>query len=124
VKDVILLDGIEVPAALGVSKAERQMRRPVLIDLELGFALARSGRSDRLAHTLDYADIYRTVEEVAGTREHRLVEALAERIAAALLTSYPIESCTVTVRKPAPVAGHLRYAGVRITRSKQAEEAR
>jgi dihydroneopterin aldolase len=33
VKDVILLDGIEVPAALGVSKAERSMRRPVLIDL-------------------------------------------------------------------------------------------
>ncbi len=123
-KDVILLDGIEVPAALGVSKAERQMRRPVLIDLELGFELGRSGRSDRLADTLDYAEIYRTVEEVAGTREHRLVEALAERIAAALLSCYPIEWCTVCVRKPAPVAGHLRYAGVRITRSKQDAGAR
>jgi len=118
VKDVILLDGIEVPAALGVSKAERSMRRPVLIDLELGFELGRAGRSDRLADTLDYAEIYRSVEEVAGTREHRLVEALAERVAASLLSSYPITSCTVTVRKFAPVAGHLRYAGVRITRSK------
>lgn len=117
-KDRILLEGIEVPAALGVSKAERDMRRPVLIDLELGFALERAGRSDRLAHTLDYGQIYRTVEEVAGTREHRLVEALAERVAAALLSSYPIESCTVSVRKFAPVAGHLRHAGVRITRSK------
>ena len=116
--DLILLEGIEVPAALGVSKAERDMRRPVLIDLELGFRLERAGRSDRLADTLDYGQIYRTVEEVAGTREHRLVEALAERLAGALLSSYPIESCTVSVRKFAPVAGHLRHAGVRITRSK------
>jgi dihydroneopterin aldolase len=118
VKDVILLDGIEVPAALGVSRAERQMRRPVLIDLELGLELGRAGRSDRLADTLDYAALYRTVEEVAATREHRLVEALAERIAAGLLSCYPIESCTVTVRKLAPVAGNLKHAGVRITRSK------
>jgi len=118
VKDLILLEGIEVPAALGVSKAERDMRRPVLIDLELGVSLERAGRSDRLADTLDYAQIYRTVEEVAGTREHRLVEALAERLATALLSSYPIESCTVSVRKFAPVAGHLRHAGVRISRSK------
>jgi dihydroneopterin aldolase len=118
VKDVILLEGIEVPAALGVSKAERQMRRPVHIDLELGFDLSRSGRSDRLADTLDYGDIYRTVEEVAGTRENRLVEALAERIAAALLSRHSVEWCTVTVRKLAPVAGTLRHAGVRITRSR------
>jgi dihydroneopterin aldolase len=117
-EDVILLDGIQVPAALGVSKAERQMRRPVKIELELGCDLRRSGRSDRLADTIDYAEIYRTVEEVAGEQEHRLVEALAERIADALLTRYPIESCVVSVRKQAPVAGNLDRAGVRIRRSK------
>ncbi len=116
--DTILLEGIEVPAALGVSKAERQMRRPVRIELELVADLRRSGRSDRLADTIDYAEIYRTVEEIAGGKEHRLVEALAERIAHALLTHYPIESCTVSVRKFAPVGGNLRHAGVRITRSK------
>ncbi len=117
-KDRILLEGIEMPAALGVSKAERRMRRPVGIELELEVELKRSGRSDRLAHTIDYAEIYGVVEEVAGAHEHRLVEALAERIAGALLSSFPIEACTVTVRKLAPVAGNLKRAGVRIRRSK------
>jgi dihydroneopterin aldolase len=117
-QDVILLEGIEVPAALGVSKAERQMRRPVQIEIELCLDLGRAGRGDRVAETVDYADIYRTVEGVAATREHRLVEALAERISAALLARYPIESCTVCVRKQAPVAGNLKRAGVRITRSR------
>ncbi|MFQ5512908.1 MAG: dihydroneopterin aldolase [Myxococcota bacterium] len=116
--DVILLEGLEVPAALGVSKAERSLRRPVRIELELEVDLRRSGQSDRLVHTIDYGEIYRTVEEVAGGREHRLVEALAERIAQVLLTRYPLEACTVTVRKHAPVAGNLRRAGVRVRRGK------
>ena len=46
-RDSIVLQGIQVPAALGVSKAEREMRRPVRIELELETDLRRSGRSDR-----------------------------------------------------------------------------
>lgn len=107
-----------VPAALGVSKAERDMRRPVDIDLELFTDLGRAGQSDRLAHTLDYGQVYQHVERIAGEREYRLVEALAEQIAQELLATYPLESCTVVVRKRSPVAGDLRHAGVRITRSK------
>lgn len=118
--DVILLEGIVVPAALGVSKPERRMRRPVDIDLELRTDLERAGRSDRLAHTIDYGEIYRAVEEIAQAREYRLVEALAEQIARTLLASYPLESCTVSVRKRSPLAGNLRHAGVRITRAKEA----
>jgi dihydroneopterin aldolase len=116
--DRIVLEGIEVPAALGVSRAERRMRRPVRIDLELEADLAAAGHSDRLRDTVDYGDIYRVVEEVAGTRDHRLVEALAERIAQALLAAFPFDACTVSVRKQAPVGGNLRRAGVRITRRK------
>jgi dihydroneopterin aldolase len=116
--DVILLEGIEVPAALGVSNAERRMRRPVAIDLEIEAPLAAAGRSDRLRDTVDYGEIYRVVEEVASARAHRLVEALAERIATALLSGFPFEAVTVVVRKLAPVGGNVRHAGVRITRRK------
>lgn len=116
--DVILLDGVEVPAALGVTRAERGLRRPVRIDLEVHFDLRRAGRSDRVGNTIDYGAIYDAVCEVAGQQEHRLVEALAERIATALLAGFPITACTVTVRKPTPLAGNLREAGVRIHREK------
>jgi len=114
--DRILLEGMQVPAALGVSKAERDMRRPVSIDLELYLPLARSGKSDRLSDTVDYGEIYRVVESVAGGRDHRLVEALAERVVEALFAEFPFEACTVRVRKNAPVAGSVQYAGVCITR--------
>ena len=117
--DVILLQGIQVPAALGVTAAERSQRRPVLLDLEVRSDLGRAGRSDRIRDTLHYRHIFQVVEDVAANQEHKLVEALGERIARAVLAKFDAEAVTVTVRKPTPIAGVLQYAGVRVTRSRE-----
>jgi len=114
--DQILLEGVQVPAALGVTAAERRMRRPVRVDLEIGRDLRAAGESDRIRDTVDYGDIYRVVEQVASGREHRLVEALGERVAAALLSTFEIDWVTITVRKSKPIAGVLDHTGVRMTR--------
>jgi len=107
-----------VPAALGVTAAERRMCRPVRVDLEIGLALARAGRSDRIRDTLDYGEVYAAVEAVAQGSEHRLVEALGERIATRLLDAFPIDWVTVTVRKPKPLAAVVEHCGIRITRQR------
>jgi dihydroneopterin aldolase len=117
--DVILLQGIQVPAALGVTAAERSQRRPVLLDLEVHSDLRRAGRSDRIRDTLHYRHVFQVVEDVAANQEHKLVEALAERIARAVLAKFDAGAVTVTVRKPTPIAGVLQYAGVRVTRSRE-----
>jgi dihydroneopterin aldolase len=111
--DVILLQGIQVPAALGVTAAERRVRRPVLLDLEVEGDLRRAGRSDRIRDTLHYRRIFEVVEDVA------LVEALGERIARAVLEKFDADAVTVTVRKPTPISGVLRYAGVRLRRTRE-----
>ena len=114
--DTILIEGIQIPAALGVTKAERRMRRPVLLDLEIGRDLSTAGRSDHIRHTLHYGHIYEVVEDVAANQEHKLVEALGERIADAILAKFDAEWVTVTVRKPKPISGVLDHVGIRITR--------
>ncbi len=114
--DVILLEGIQIPAALGVTAAERRMRRPVVLDLEVGKDLRHAGRSDHIRHTLHYKRIYEVVEDVAAHQEHKLVEALAARIIEAILGKFDVEWVRVTVRKPKPIAGVLDHAGVRVTR--------
>ncbi len=116
--DVILLEGIQVPAALGVTAAERRMRRPVLLDLEVTRDLRAAGRSDRIGHTIHYKRIFEIVEDVASNQEHKLVEALGERIARAVLSKFDAEAVTVTVRKPKPISGVLDHAGIRITRTR------
>ncbi len=117
--DVILLEGIQIPAALGVTAAERRMRRPVLLDLEVRRDLRAAGRSDRIRDTLHYKRIFEVVEDVAANQEHKLVEALAERIAQAVLGKFDADAVTVTVRKPKPIAGVLDHAGVRVTRARE-----
>ena len=118
-EDVILLEGIQVPAALGVTVAERRARRPVRLDLEVARDLRAAGRTDRIAQTLHYKRIFEVVEDVAGNQEHKLVEALGERIARAVLEKFDADAVTVTVRKPTPIAGVLEHAGVRITRTRE-----
>ena len=120
-RDAILLEGIEVPAALGVTAAERRMRRPVRLDVEVGRDLRTAGRSDRIRDTLDYQRIFEVLAEIAGSQEHKLVEALGERIAQALLSKFDADWVSVTVRKPKPIAGVLEHAGVRITRFREHE---
>ncbi len=119
--DRILLEGIEIPAALGVSAAERKMRRPVTLDIEVERDLRRAGQSDRIGDTLHYGRIFDVVEDVAANREHKLVEALAERIARAVLAAFEADAIEVTVRKPKPIAGVLQHAGVRIYRARAVE---
>lgn len=117
--DTILIEGIQIPAALGVTAAERKMRRPVLLDLEIGRDLLLAGRTDKIRHTLHYGHVYEVVEDVAANQEHNLVEALGERIAAAILAKFDVDWVTVTVRKPKPISGVLEHAGIRITRPRK-----
>ena len=73
----------------------------------------------RVRHTLHYQEVFDVVAEVAGGREHKLVEALGERIAQAVLSAFDAEWVCVTVRKPKPIAGVLEHAGIRITRRRE-----
>ena len=99
-RDVILLQGIQVPAALGVTAAERRMRRPVLLDLEIARDLREAGRSDSIRHTIHYKRIF-------------------EIVARAVLAKFAADEVVVTVRKPTPIAGVLQYAGVRVARTRE-----
>ena len=117
--DIILLEGIQIPAALGVTAAERRMRRPVTLDLEVARDLREAGRTDQIRQTVHYEQIFEVVEDVAGNYEHRLVESLGERIAEAILSKCAVDEGLVTVRKPKPIAGVLDYAGIRIRRRRE-----
>ena len=117
--DTILLEGIQVPAALGVTAAERRMRRPVRLDIEVETDLRAAGRSDRIQSTVHYKRVFEIAQDVAGNQEHKLVEALGQRIADAVLDKFGVDAVTVTVRKPSPIAGVLEYAGIRIRRERE-----
>ncbi len=115
-EDCILLEGIQIPAALGVTAAERRVRRPVRLDIEVYLDLRDAGETDSIRQTVHYKRIFEVVEDIAANQQHKLVEALGERIADAILSKFGAETVRITVRKPTPISGVLQYAGCRIVR--------
>jgi 7,8-dihydroneopterin aldolase/epimerase/oxygenase len=121
--DEILLEGMRFYAYHGVNPEERALGQRFTVDVVLAVDLRRPGQSDDLADTVSYSAVYKVVRETVEGRPRQLIEAVAEEIASAILTEFPlVERVMVTVRKPeVPMKGSmLDAAGVRITRSRSA----
>src|SRR6266699_2880415 len=103
--DRILMEGMVFFGRHGVHPAERELGARFTVDVDLETDLAAAGASDRLEDTVDYTAAHRLVGEVVGGEPCNLIEAVAERIAARLLTLDRVRRVTVRVRKrPMPQA--------------------
>lgn len=118
-KDKIRLANMRFFTHHGVHEEERRLGQQISVDVELAADLERAGRSDDLAETIDYGSVYDIINEVATGRQFRLIEALAQRIAEALLERFAAQEVVVRVRKEdPPVGGLVDHAEVEITRRK------
>lgn len=97
--DAVFLQGLEVQARLGVPDEERSRPQRVLIDLELGLDLKNAGRGDDVAQTIDYAQVAQEVKHLVQGRSFKLVEAVAESVAAFIVDRFPVAEVCVKVRK-------------------------
>jgi dihydroneopterin aldolase len=104
----------------GVLPTEAATPQPFEVDVVLELDLGPAGRSDDLALTVDYGAVWRLAQEVVEGPHTDLLEALAERIAGAVLVAHePVAAVTVRVRKlRAPILGDLAWAGVEIRRTR------
>ena len=118
--DLIELRGLRLAGVVGVLPHEQEQPQPLEVDLDLHLDLATAGASDALDDTADYGAACDVAERIVTGGSFALLEALAERLAAALLEADGrIDAVTVSVRKlRPPVAQQLNTSGVRITRSR------
>jgi dihydroneopterin aldolase len=116
--DQIELQGLRLLALVGALPEERNRAQPLEVDLYLTVDLATAGASDALADTVDYGAVCAAVEGVVAIGWVRLLERLAERLAAAVLAvDERVDEVTVAVRKlRPPVPQDLATSGVRIAR--------
>ena len=113
--DEIFIDRLVVRCVIGVNDWERASRQTLLISLRLGTSIETAARNDYLAGTVDYVDVCRLAEDIAQRGAYRLIEALAERLAAAILDLDAVQRVEVCIEKPAAVHS-ARSVGVRIVR--------
>ena len=118
--DRIELRGLRTVGRVGVLDHERAHDQPLELDLDLVVDLATAGGSDDLADTIDYGAVCDGVVATVGERHVALLEALATRVAEAVLAlDGRIAVVEVTVRKLRPPVPHdLATSGVRIARAR------
>ena len=120
-KDFILLNGMEFMGRHGCSEEERKHLQPFIVDAELYLDLSKSGKSDNLANTVDYVQVFNEVKKIVTGTPRNLIEAVAEDIAESLLKQFiQIESLRITIHKPAaPIAETFNGAAISIFRSRK-----
>jgi dihydroneopterin aldolase len=117
--DSVLLSGITAKGYHGVFDHERRDGQPFVVDIVLYLDLQPAGTSDDLTRTAHYGELAQLVHGIIEGDPFDLIEALAETIAAAVLTSFPVAAVDITVHKPqAPIEVPFGDVAVTLRRSR------
>jgi D-erythro-7,8-dihydroneopterin triphosphate epimerase len=115
--DRIIIDGLRARCIIGVKEEERHKKQEVLFNIILFADLRRAGETDDFEETIDYRAIKYKVLEFAEASSFRLLEALAQGVAAICLKDPCVRAVRVRAEKPGALT-FAKSAGVEITRRK------
>ena len=118
--DIIFIRDLRVETLIGVYPHERQSRRILLLDLELGADSRPAAATDCLDDTLNYQAVAQRIIEFAAASDCQLVETLGERIAELVLREFGPPWLRLTLRKPGAVP-EAREVGILIERSRRGQ---
>lgn len=103
--DIVFIQGLRIDGLIGVYAHERTARRPLVFDIEMRFDTRVAAASDQLAEALDYHAVSMRLVEFAGESSFQLVETLAERCAALLLSEFGATGVRLKLAKPGAFEG-------------------
>ena len=124
--DRIILKGLQVFARHGVRPEEKRLGQRFVVDVRLELDLRAAGRSDDLSQAVNYAEVWQAIRDVVEGPPLNLVEALAERVAEAILARFElVDAVWVRIFKPAaPIVGAVvGDVSVEIWRERGANDA-
>jgi len=106
----------------GVSPAEKETGRRFEVDLELYLNLDRAAQSDKLKDTVNYTEVYNSVQELVMQNRFSLLETIGVRLAEKILAKFNVEEVVVRVRKKIPpIPGNLDDIEVEVRRKRKKE---
>jgi len=110
--DRIHIEQLEVFARVGVPDSERAKAQRLSLNVTLWPKTAEP--RDEISDTVNYSEVAESLKQFVSQRDHKLIETLAEKIAAHLLTQFSLRKVEVEVRKFAlPNANYVSVTAVR-----------
>lgn len=101
--DKVFIRGLRVDAVIGVYDWEKQVRQPLVFDLEMAWDIRVAAHTDDLMHALDYQAVTGYIERFVREQHFQLLESLLERLAEGLRKEFGMPWLKIQVEKPAVV---------------------
>jgi dihydroneopterin aldolase len=113
--DSILVRDLRVEVLIGIYKRERYVAQTVSIDLDIGIPGTAVFKSDKVADTVDYAQVALAIGKLAASGHFRLVETFADRIAKLIMEDFKAPWVKVSAAKIG-ILPNAKFVGVSIQR--------
>lgn len=114
--DQILISQLSISTFIGATDEEQKRPQRLHVSLVMEPTRGLGNLRDELSNTVDYDAATRAVKALAAVEKRRLIETLAEEIAALLLRDYLLAAVEVEVRKY--ILPDTEYVAVRIRRGR------
>jgi dihydroneopterin aldolase len=116
--DTVFINDLRIETIIGIYDWERKVRQTISLDLEMGADIRKAAATDAIDDTLNYKAVAKRLIAFVEASEYQLVETLAEKIAAIVLSEFTVPWLKLTVHKPGAVRGS-RDVGVIIERGQR-----
>jgi len=110
----IHIEQLKVLAHVGVSQAERRRRQRLAINITLWPARDLRDIKDAIRRTVDYSALCQNAKVFISQQSPKLLETLANNLAAHLLNKFRVRKVTIEIRKF--VLKDAAYTSVTVTR--------
>ena len=101
--DKIFILGLRAEAVIGVYDWEQDIKQPLEFDLEIVTNVAKASATDALEDAVDYAAISQRIIEMTSNSSYKLIETVAEHVAAMVLREFGVRWLQLRVMKPTAV---------------------
>jgi len=103
--DIIFIRELTVETVIGIYDWEREIKQPVLFDIEMACDIARAAATDSVDDTLNYKAVSKRVIGFVENSEFQLVETLAERVAQLIMGEFDVPWVRLKVNKRGALRG-------------------
>ena|ERR1700746_1210337 len=113
--DEIRIEQIEIFSVIGVLEHERKGLQRLTVTISFWPYQQTRDLADKIDNAVNYSAVAEEIKRFAREQTVNLIETLADRLAAHLLKTFPIQKVTVEVRKFA--LQDAKYVSATVTRS-------
>lgn len=115
--DKIIIRGLSLSSHVGVPDDERAQSQELRVHVTLFPEPSQQPLDDDIERTVDYYAVSLRLEEVAKEKPRKLIETLAEDMAATVLAEFSVSAVSIEIEKF--ILPNTHHVGVLITRDRR-----